>query len=77
MRHSLMVKCYLCGLDVNQFDCQGFSGLGPKKFVCPACFALAGGSQLSALGLVIQKHDEKNAANRRYLAKRAGASGIE
>jgi hypothetical protein len=68
--HSLMVKCYLCGVDVNQFDCQGFSGLGPKKFVCPACVGSAGESQLSVLAVVIQKHEEKNAANRRYRAKR-------
>jgi hypothetical protein len=29
------------------------------------------------VSVVMAKHDEKNAANRRYLAKRARASGIE
>jgi hypothetical protein len=70
MSFSLIVKCYLCGLDVNQFDCMGFLGLGPKKYVCPVCVGSAGGSQLSVLGVVIQKHDEKNGANRRYVEKR-------
>ncbi len=71
MRHCLMVKCYLCGLDADSSVCRGVLGLGPAKYVCPVCV------QLVVVSEVMAKHDEKNAANRRYLAKRAGASGIE
>ncbi len=71
MRHSLIVKCYLCGLDADPSLCSGVFGLGPAKYVCRAC------QQGMLVSVVMAKHDEKNAANRRYLAKRARASGIE
>ncbi len=71
MRHSLMVKCYLCGSEVDPAPCICVRGLGPSKYVCQACVLTA------VFSAVEQKHGEKNAASRRYLAKRAGASGIE
>jgi ribosome-binding protein aMBF1 (putative translation factor) len=71
MRHSLMVECYLCGSEVDPGPSICVRGLGPSKYVCQACVLTA------VFSAVVQKHDEKNAASRRYLAKRAGASGIE
>ncbi len=71
MPQSLMVKCYLCGLDADSPRCMGVLGLGPAKYVCPACV------QGVVVSEVMAKHDEKNAASRRYLAKRARPSGIE
>lgn len=71
MRYSLDVKCYLCSLDVKSYDCMGVSGLGPMKYVCPVC------TKTVVFAVVMDKHDDKNAANRRYLAKRAPGSGQE
>jgi hypothetical protein len=68
--HSLIVKCYLCALEVNSSVCMGVSGLGPTKYVCPACVGVL------VVSVVQEIHNEKNAASRRYLAKgRSGEQG--
>jgi hypothetical protein len=66
MPHVLIVKCYLCRLEVNSSICMGVSGLGPMKYVCSIC------AKRVVVCVVQEVHDEKNAASRRYLAKRPG-----
>jgi hypothetical protein len=65
-----MVKCYLCGSDVEVGPCQRVLGLGPVKHVCPLCVKTV------VVAIVQEVHNEKNAASRRYLAKgRSGEQG--
>ncbi len=59
-----MVKCYLCGSDVEIGPCLGVHGLGPVKYVCPVCVKTV------VVAVVQEVHDEKNAASRRHVAKK-------
>jgi hypothetical protein len=62
-------KCYFCNIEVNPGAGMAVSGLGPMKYVCEVCI------KLTVTAVVMQAHDEKNAASRRHLAKR-GSEGV-
>ncbi len=59
-----MVPCYICGQDTEPGGSSAVAGLGPCKYVCRPCVASLVAREVTRL------HDQRNARNRRYLAKK-------